>query len=188
MALRGKAAMFLVDIQTAFRDNVSCFSQVLEAAKRLTNAASILELPLIVTEQYPKGLGHTLEEIDTTRAQIFEKTTFSGFTPEVKDHLKDVCVSDIVLFGLEAHICVQQTCLDLINEGYKVHVIADATTSRSHGDRMAAFQSIRQAGGYVTTFESILFSILGSSKHPKFREVQKLVIDPLPDQGMYPKL
>jgi len=186
-----KVVMFLCDMQTAFDSKVSCFPEVAKAAIRMTTAASILDLPLIVTEQYPKGLGHTLNEIDITKGKVFEKTKFSGITDEVKEYLKslhDGKVSDVILFGLEAHICVQQTCMDLLKDGIKVHIVADATSSRMHADRMFAFETIRQAGGFVTTSESVLFSLLGHSRHPNFREIQKLIIEPLPDQGMFPKL
>ena len=192
MALRGnKVVMFLCDIQTAFRDKVSCFPAVVAAAIRMTTSSAILELPLIVTEQYPKGLGHTLEEIPISNGKVFEKCKFSGLTDDVREHLKSLHggeTTDVVLFGFESHICVQQTCLDLLKDGIAVHIIADATSSRMHADRMFAFETIRQAGGFVTTSESMLFALLGHSRHPKFKEIQKLIIEPLPDQGMFPKL
>jgi len=193
MALKGtKVVMFLCDIQTAFRDKVSCFPAVVAAACRMTTSSDILQIPLIVTEQYPKGLGHTLDEIQIpASAKVFEKSKFSGLTEDVREHLKSLHggeTTDVVLYGLEAHICVQQTCLDLLKDGIAVHIIADATSSRMHADRMFAFETIRQAGGYVTTSESMLFALLGHSRHPKFKEIQKLIIEPLPDQGMFPKL
>lgn len=192
MALRGnKVVMFLCDIQTAL-NKVSNIEAVTQAACRLTAASAILDIPLVVTEQYPKGLGHTIEQIDISHGKVFEKTKFSGLTDEVQEHITSLHggeVSDVILFGLEAHICVQQTCLEFLKSGvYNVHVIADATSSRMHADRMFAFETIRQAGGYVTTSESILFALLQHSRHPKFKEVQKLIIEPLPDQGMFPKL
>ena len=191
MSISGnKVVMLLCDLQTAFQSKISCLAEVTKAAQRMTKAASILNIPLVVTEQYPKGLGHTLKEIDISNGKVFEKTSFSGVTEEMKEHLStlyDGKTSDVILFGLEAHICVQQTCMDLIKEGFKVHIIADATSSRAHHDRMFAFEALRQAGGFITTSESILFSLLGNSKHPNFREIQKLIIEPLPDQGMFPK-
>merc|ERR1712137_782321 len=188
MGMSLRVAMFLCDVQTGFRDKMSCFPTVVQAVSRMTTASAILETPLIVTEQYPKGLGHTLEEIDISNGNVFEKTRFSGITDEVREHLRSLDVTGVVLFGLEAHICVQQTVLDLLKEGYAVHVVADATSSRMHADRMFAFETIRQAGGIVTTSESILFMLLEHSRHPKFKEIQKLIMEPLPDQGMFMKL
>merc|ERR1719284_2202850 len=143
----------------------------------MTAASTILEIPLIVTEQYPKGLGRTLHEIDISKGAVFEKTKFSGVTCKVREHLSCLDVTGVVLFGLEAHICVQQTCLELLKENLAVYIVADATSSRMHADRMLAFDLIRQAGGYVTTSESILFTLLGDSKHPKFKEIQKLIVE-----------
>lgn len=81
-------------------------------------------------------------------------------------------------------MCVQQTALDLIGRNYEVHVIADASSSRTMTERMLAFERIRQSGGFITTSESILFMLLKDAKHSKFREIQKLVIESAPHQGL----
>ena len=186
-------AFFLCDIQEKFRSSITYFPEICLVAQRLVTAASSLDIPVVATEQYPKGLGRIVAEIDTTKVgvfKVFEKTKFSMSIPEVHDYLKEhrPTLKSVVLFGIEAHVCVQQTALDLLEMNYEVHVIVDSTSSRSMTDRMFAFDRIRQSGGFITTSESILFMLVKDSKHPKFREVQKLIMESAPDQGLTPKL
>jgi len=183
-------AFLLCDIQEKFQAAVKYFPEICVVAKRLLTAAKCLDVPVIATEQYPKGLGHIVPELAVDHAKVFEKTYFSMATPEVRDYLKEVRpnLKSVILFGLEAHVCVQQTALDFLDLGYDVHVIADSTSSRSMSDRMIAFERIRQSGGFITTSESALFMLLQDAKHPKFREVQKLIIEPAPPQGLVHKM
>ena len=131
-------------------------------------------------------LAKVFSELDTKNITVFDKILFSMTTPEVEKYLKEVCqiLKSLVLFGIEAHVCVQQTALNFLEKGYDVHVIADSTSSRSMTDRMIAFERIRQSGGFITTSESVLFSLLKDAKNAKFREVQKLVLQPAPEQGL----
>jgi isochorismate hydrolase len=92
----------------------------------------------------------------------------------------------IVLCGIEAHVCVQGTCLELLNQGYDVHVVADAVASRNQVDRMFAFDRMKRAGAFITTSESVILGLVGDSKHPKFREVQRLILESAPDTGLLP--
>ena len=179
----------LCDIQERFKDAIKYFEELIIVARRLITAAKIMEIPIVATEQYPKGLGKIVSELDTRRIPVFDKTLFSMATPEVEKYLKEVCpnLKSLVLFGIETHVCVQQTALDFIEKGYDVHVIADSTSSRSMTDRMIAFERIRQSGGFITTSESILFSLLKDAKNQKFREVQKLVLESAPEQGLVAK-
>ncbi|CAG7732692.1 unnamed protein product [Allacma fusca] len=145
-------------------------------------------IPLVVSEQYPRGLGPTVSEIDTKKATaIIPKTRFSMVVPEVERLLQKLCdgvLESIVLFGIETHICVEQTAIELIAKNLKVHIIADATTSRNPADRMFAFQRLRQIGCFVTTSETIIFKILGDKDHPKFGEIRHLVKEPSPNTGL----
>ncbi|XP_057297600.1 isochorismatase domain-containing protein 2-like [Hydractinia symbiolongicarpus] len=183
-------AFLLCDIQEKFRPSIAYFPEICVVAERLITAANTLKIPLVATEQYPKGLGHIVPELDVTNATVFEKTLFSMATPEVINHLKDKRpdLKSVVLFGLEAHVCVQQTALDFLEMGYDVHIVADSTSSRSMTDRMIAFERIRQSGGFITTSESLLFLLLQDAKHPNFRELQKLIMESAPYQGLVPKL
>eukprot|EP00794_Sanderia_malayensis_P019487 gene19487-21412_t len=182
-------AFFLCDMQEKFRPTIKYFPEIITVAKRLVQAASILKIPVVATEQYPKGLGNTVNEIDVSNATVFPKTVFSMLTPEVEEHLKGYPdTKSIVLFGIEAHVCIQQTALDLLEKNYEVHVVADSCSSRSMTDRMFAFERIKQCGGFITTSESILFMLLKDAKHPNFRQVQSLVMTSAPDSGLLQKL
>ena len=179
----------LCDIQEKFRGKIKYFEEIIIVARRLITAAKIMDIPVVATEQYPQGLGKIVSDLETKNVTVFDKTLFSMATPEVEKYLKEVCqnLKSLVLFGIEAHVCVQQTALDFLEKGYDVHVIADSTSSRSMTDRMIAFERIRQSGGFITTSESILFSLLKDAKNKKFREVQKLVLESAPEQGLVAK-
>jgi len=188
------SCVFLMcDIQEKFRPAISNFEAVVENARRLTSASNILNIPLIVTEQYPKGLGNTVAEIPTGHAKgVFEKTKFSMFVPEVDAALReDQSLDQIVLFGVETHVCIQQTVLDLIKKGrpysarpFEVFLVADASSSRSNVDRKFALERLRALGAIVTTTESILFQLVGDKNHPNFKEIQYLVKTLPPDAGL----
>jgi len=177
-------AFLLCDIQEKFQPSIKCFDVVCDVAKRMVKAAELLDIPVIATEQYPKGLGHIVADIDTSGMKVFEKTLFSMKTPEVMEYLTSVRpnLKSVVIFGIEAHVCVQQTTLDFLEEGYDVHLTADGISSRTITDRAFAVDRMRQSGGFITTHESILFMLLKDAKHPKFRDVQKLIMTSLPDQ------
>ena len=180
----------LCDIQEKFRSSIQYFPEVCVVAQRLIAAAKLLDIPVVGTEQYPKGLGHLVQEIDTTNVKVFEKTKFSMSIPEVHKYLAEVRpnLKSIVLFGIEAHVCVMQTALDLLEKNYEVHIVADSSSSRTMTDRLFGFDRIRQSGGFITTSEAVLFMLLQDAKHPKFREVQKLVMESAPFQALIPKL
>ena len=107
-------------------------------------------------------------------------------TSEVLDMLKKEhpMTKAVILCGIEAHVCVQGTCLQLLERGYDVHIPVDAVSSRTQIDRMFAFDRMKTAGAFLTTSESIILGLLGGSDHPKFREVQKLILSPAPDSGL----
>ncbi|KAL5469419.1 hypothetical protein EMCRGX_G030672 [Ephydatia muelleri] len=180
---------FLCDVQDKFRPSIRYFPEIIAVAKRMVDAANILEIPVIATEQYPKGLGSTVAEIDTGKAKVFDKTVFSMLIPPVEKILDDNAHrKSVVLFGIETQVCVQQTTLDLLGRGYDVHIVADGVSSRSQVDRMFALERMRQAGAFISTSESILFELLHDSKHPKFKEVQAIIKNPAPDSGLLTKL
>lgn len=190
----GKTVFFLCDIQEKFRASIQYFPEILVVAQRLIQAATSMEIPVVCTEQYPKGLGNIVPELTShlaaANSKTFEKTRFTMLTDDVKKHLGEIKpnLKSAILFGIEAHVCVQQTAIDLLEAGYEVHVVADSTSSRSMTDRMLALDRIRQSGAFITTSESVLFMLLQDAKHPKFREVQKLIIESAPYQGLVPKL
>lgn len=185
--LPSRCMFFMCDIQERFRAAISCFDAVVENARRLAAASKILNVPLVVTEQYPKGLGKTVAEISIEHATgVVEKTKFSMVVPEVEALLKahPEKVDQIVVFGVETHVCVQQTVLDLLKRGFEVFLVADASSSRSKTDRTFALDRLRTAGAIVTTTESILFQLVADKDHPNFKEIQSLVKVLPPDAGL----
>ncbi|XP_062512175.1 isochorismatase domain-containing protein 1-like [Corticium candelabrum] len=185
----GNSVFFLCDMQEKFRPMIRYFPEIITVAQRMVQAANILEIPIIATEQYPKGLGSTVSEIDVSTAAVFPKTKFSMVIPEVEDFLTRMKhIQSVVLFGIECHVCVQQTALDLLSKGLDVHVVADGVSSRSLTDRMFALDRMRQCGVFISTSESVLFELLGDSKAGKFKEVQALIKTSAPDSGLLSKV
>ncbi|ELK33011.1 Isochorismatase domain-containing protein 1 [Myotis davidii] len=152
--------------------------------------ARILGIPVIVTEQYPKGLGSTVQEIDLTGVKlVLPKTKFSMVLPEVEAALAEIPgVGSVVLFGVETHVCIQQTALELVGRGIEVHIVADATSSRSMMDRMFALERLARTGIIVTTSEAVLLQLVADKDHPKFKEVQNLIKASAPESGLLSKV
>lgn len=115
-----------------------------------------------------------------------EKTQFSMLTSEVADLLTKThpAVKNVVICGIEAHVCVQGTALQLIERGIDVHVVVDGCSSRTMVDRMFAFERMKASGAWLTTSESVILGLVGDSAHPKFRDVQKLIMTSAPESGL----
>ncbi|XP_071941699.1 isochorismatase domain-containing protein 1-like [Antedon mediterranea] len=179
-------AFFLCDMQEKFKPHIKFFAEILEVAQRMVCASKILSIPLFVTEQYPNGLGKTVEDLDVTSAvDVYPKTVFSMLIPEVQRELETRRnIKSIVLFGIETHVCIQQTALDLLGKDYDVHVVADACSSRSMMDRQFAYERLRQAGAIVTTSESVLLQLVGDKNHAHFKEIQGVIKVSAPTSGL----
>nr|CAD7424150.1 unnamed protein product [Timema monikensis] len=150
--------------------------------------SKILNIPLLVTEQNPKGLGKTVQELDIAHAyHVYPKTRFSMLVPELVAELGGLCDNNlecVVLFGIEAHVCVEQTAAELCARGIQVHIAADASTSRSQEDRLLAFQRLKQMGCFITTSETVIFKLLGDKEHPKFADIRPLIKTTSPNTGL----
>ena len=169
---RERAALIVVDVQEGFRPYAS-FAGVADACAKLVQAARILDMPRVVSEQYPKGLGHTAPEVGLAGEQPLEKTVFSaaradGFDLGGRDQA--------VVCGIETHVCVSQTVHDLLERGIEVHVPADAVGSRHAIDYERGLERLERAGAVVTTVEATLFELLERAGTPEFKAVQKLII------------
>ncbi|KNC54482.1 isochorismatase domain-containing protein 1 [Thecamonas trahens ATCC 50062] len=189
----GRTAVFVCDIQETFRPLVANWDSVVSVAHTMLGAASALSVPVVVTEQYPKAFGHTAAELDLpapgaaadlddgTLVRSFEKTLFSMVTPEVEALLADDLpeVKNVVLMGLEGHICVQQTALDLVDRGYTVHALADGIGSQRLYDRNVALDRMRAAGVVVTTSQSLIYELIRDAKSPAFKACLNVVKNPL---------
>jgi nicotinamidase-related amidase len=170
-----RTTLVVIDVQEAFRKALPSFDAVAARAAVLVRGADAIGVPIVVTEQYPKGLGATVPEIADslpTGVQALEKVKFSAAGAEGFD-LDDR--DQALVCGIEAHVCVAQTALDLIAQGSEVHVAADAVGSRTDADRDTGLARLERAGAEVTTVEMALFELLGSADAPAFKEVQGIV-------------
>jgi len=169
---RDRAALLVVDVQEGFRSYES-FAGVAGACAKLVQAARILDVPRVVSEQYPKGLGRTAPEVELEDERPIEKTVFSAARAEGFDLGER---DQAVVCGIETHVCVSQTVHDLLERGIEVHVPADAVGSRHGIDYERGLERLERAGAVVTTVEAALFELLERAGTPEFKAVQKLII------------
>jgi nicotinamidase-related amidase len=172
---RARTALVVVDVQEAFRPAVLDFDQVAGNVATLVRGAQILGLPVLVTEQYPKGLGRTVPEVadHLDDAEPLEKVCFSA--AEADGFAEALDRDQVLLCGIETHVCVSQTAEDLLAQGRAVHVAQDAVTSRTADNRALGLHKMERAGATVTSVETALFELLGKAGTPEFKEVQALV-------------
>jgi nicotinamidase-related amidase len=169
---RERATLVVVDVQEGFRP-YRAFAGVAESCAKLVAAARILDVPRLVSEQYPKGLGHTAPEVGLKDERPIEKTVFSaaradGFDLAGRDQA--------IVCGIETHVCVSQTVHDLLAQGIEVHVPADAVGSRHEIDYNRGLERMERAGAVVGTVEAALFELLERAGTPEFKAVQKLIL------------
>jgi nicotinamidase-related amidase len=169
---RERAALVVIDVQEGFRP-YEAFAGVAGACAKLVQAARILELRTLVSEQYPKGLGHTAPEVGLQEEPRIEKSVFSAARAEGFDLGG---ASQALVCGIEAHVCVSQTVHDLLDAGIEVHVPADAVGSRHQIDYERGLERMERAGAIVGTVEASLFELLERAGTPEFKAVQKLII------------
>ncbi len=152
---------------------------VLDSCRNLLHAAGILKIPVLLTEQYPKGLGPTdiqLSEQLPEQSQIFEKTSFSCCASKsFNQALTDTRSSQIILAGQECHVCVLQSALALLHQGYQVFVVEDAVCSRNSRHKDYALQRMQQQGAIISNYESVLFEWLKDASHPAFKAIARIV-------------
>ncbi len=175
---RDRAALVVVDVQEGFR-SYPAFAGVAAACAKLIEAARILGLPVLVSEQYPKGLGHSAPELGLQDEPRIEKTVFSAVRADGFDlggaGTGPGGVGQALVCGIEAHVCVSQTVHDLLDEGIEVHVPADAVGSRHELDYERGLERMQRAGAVVTTVEAALFELLERAGTPEFKAVQALI-------------
>ena len=170
-----RAALFCCDIQEKLRNNIFMFPHVAYTASSLIKVGKVLDIPLIVTEQYSKGLGKTVADLDVSSGRVFEKGQFSMMTPEVTAELENLGKSQIILFGIEAHVCISQTTLDLLESGKDVFLVSDGISSSTPIERSAAFARLQQAGAVVTSLGSVLMELIKTKDHPQFKQISQML-------------
>ena len=148
-----------------------------QKALTLISGLNELNVPLLVTEQYPQGLGYTIEPLRSLlNEKRIEKNTFSCLDENsFVEELDKVGRKTILLFGIEAHVCVLQTAVDLIAKGFDVFVVVDCISSRDDNDKSIAITRLEREGAYLTTAESVLFELCRSSKNKSFKAISALV-------------
>ena len=169
---RERTALVVIDVQEGFRP-YAVFAGVAAACAKLVQAARILGLPTLVSEQYPKGLGHTAPEVGLEQEKRIEKTVFSAARAE---GFNLGGATQAIVCGIEAHICVSQTVHDLLAAGVEVHVPADAVGSRHEIDYERGLERMERAGAVVGTVEASLFELLERAGTPEFKAVQRLIL------------
>ena len=178
---RDRAALVVIDVQEAFRKAVPSFDDVARATAALIRGAEAVEIPIVVTEQYPKGLGHTVDQV-------------AGQLPEGVEPIEKLCFSaseaegfdlggrdQALVCGIEAHVCVNQTVLDLLEVGIEVHVALDAVGSRFPESKQIGVEKARRAGAVITNVEAALFELVGRAGTNEFKQVQRVVLDYAPN-------
>ncbi len=175
--LPANAALLVVDYQDKLLPAIHEADKAVEAGRRMIEAAKVLSVPILGTEQYPAGLGGTCGIIAQAMHgwPIFQKTRFSGCVPAVMEEIARLNRPDIVVVGIEAHVCVLQTVLDLLRAAKRTIVCADAISSRRPLDRDIAITRMRDCGAVVTTTESVTFEWLSEANTDQFRRVLKIV-------------
>lgn len=175
---RADSLLLVVDLQDRLVPAMEPDRPFVAATVKLVEAANLLKLPVLASEQYPKGLGRTVPEVAALvpEAQRYEKMEFScNANTGIRRALAGVNRSQVVLAGIEAHVCVMQTALELAASGSAVFVVTDATASRRPASRETAFRRMADAGVALVTLEMVLFEWLRSAADPEFRAVSKLI-------------
>ena len=180
---RNRSVLLVIDLQERLAPAIEGIAPVLANAKRLLQAADRLSVPTLVTEQYPKGLGHTVADLqDAVRpARVLEKTVFGALAdPIVEEACREQAEagrSDFVILGTEAHVCVLQTAMQIIAQGWRLAVVEDACGSRRGADKSVALERLQSAGAQRITTEMVLFEWLERAATPEFRDLLPVIRD-----------
>ena len=171
--------LVVVDVQEAFRKAIPDLAEIISRISLAIRGFQLLGRPIIITEQYPKGLGRTAEELLLSipdDASFIEKSTFSAIGElSFVAELEKFQSKQVVLCGVEAHVCVNQTAHDLLAAGYQVHLLTDCVASRYQHDREAGIRKMLTSGVIPSSMETALFEMMRDSRHEKFRDVQALI-------------
>ena len=173
-----RCTLLVVDIQDAFKGHIPDMERVVERSRVMIEAAGLLEIPIVVTEQYPKGLGQTVEPLRKIlgECEYYDKVTFSCLQDErIKEAITGYKREQLMLVGIETHVCVAQTAYDALAMGLQPYLAVDAISSRRVGDNDVALERLRSEGCILTTTEAAIMEMTVSSRHPKFREISKLI-------------
>jgi len=175
---REDSVLVVIDFQEKLLPQIYEREAILEATSRLIKGCRALSVPIIVTQQYSKGLGPTVPKIAEALSDFtpVEKTTFSAMRePLFEKVLKETGKKDVIICGVETHICVQQTALDLIEAGYEVYGVIDCMSSRTSDNKEFGQIRMTQSGVVMTGYESVLFDMLIDAKDAQFKAISAIV-------------
>jgi nicotinamidase-related amidase len=172
-------ALAIIDMQEAFRSKISDFAETSARIALVAHASQLLNLPIIVTEQYPRGLGSTADEIRAVlpaELEAIEKSAFSSCGAQsFINELERTRARHIIVCGIEAHICVNQTTHDLLARGLGVHLLIDCITARSQSNKQVALAKMQMSGAIPSSTEMALFELIRDAKHEQFKAIQNLI-------------
>lgn len=178
---RGDTALLVVDVQEKLIGAIAGGVHVVWNVRRLVDGAKILGLPVVAAEQYPEGLGPTVHMLAERLGPASSKTTFScGGCPALFEGLRARGVHKILICGIETHVCVAQTALDLLADGWRVYVAVDAVGSRFELDSRIALGRMDSSGAVLTTTEAALFEWCAAAGSPEFKQISRLAKEPGP--------
>jgi nicotinamidase-related amidase len=171
------ALLMVIDIQEKLVPVMKYGKQVINNTNILISLAQSLKMPLLVTEQYPKGLGSTVPELNINIEDSITctKMTFSGCTADVLSVLKEKGRKKVIITGTETHVCVLQTVRDLLAEGYQVFVVGDAVCSRTKENYLNGLALMSAMGAVITNTETVFFDLLKEAGTPLFKELARLI-------------
>jgi nicotinamidase-related amidase len=178
-----RTTLVVVDVQEGFRKAIPDFERVAKATATLIEGAEAIGVPIVVTEQYPKGLGETVPEVaghlpdglEPLEKVVFSASEAEGFDLGGRDQA--------LICGVETHVCVNQTALDLLAGGVDVQIAEDAVGSRFEENKRVGLHKMQQAGAVLTSVETALFELLGRAGTDEFKRVQELILDYAPNPG-----
>jgi nicotinamidase-related amidase len=173
----------VVDVQEGFRRAIPDFERIAKATATLIEGADLLGVPIVVTEQYPKGLGETASEVAEHLPEGTEPLEKVRFSATEADGFDLGGRDQALLCGVESHVCVSQTAIDLLEGGVEVQVPLDGVGSRTEENKRVGLHKMERAGAVLTSVEAALFELLGGAGTDEFKQVQKLILDYAPNPG-----
>jgi nicotinamidase-related amidase len=175
---RENAALLIIDVQEKLFAVMQNKEKIAENILKLIDFAKIVGLPIILTEQYPKGLGRTIKQIKDKIPEVvpIEKTAFNCFGAEgFKELLQKIKITTLIIAGIETHVCVNQTVLDAIDKGINACVISDAISSRTRDNMQVGLERMRDNGAIISSTEMLMYELLKDAKNKEFKEAQPLL-------------
>ncbi len=170
------SALVVIDVQEKLASLVIRHERLIWNIGRLLQAANLLNVRVVATEQYPKGLGHTIGDLRSHLPEVSEKAMFScRECAGLFGGLREAGICNLLLVGIETHVCVQQTALDLLAQGFNVFLAVDALGARFELDHQTAIERMKACGAIATTTESAMFEWCESSANPQFKQLSQLV-------------